>query len=75
MSKWTSAFFAGLLIGILTSTVGFRLPSCVTRDPVAVEPRPLRAVLKLGHGLDTSHPVHVAMESMKKRLEELSSGG
>jgi tripartite ATP-independent transporter DctP family solute receptor len=31
-------------------------------------------VLKLGHGLDTAHPVHVAMEFMKQRLEELSSG-
>jgi tripartite ATP-independent transporter DctP family solute receptor len=31
-------------------------------------------VLKLGHGLDTGHPVHRAMEFMKQRLEELSSG-
>lgn len=31
-------------------------------------------VLKLGHGLDTGHPVHRAMEFMKKRLEELSGG-
>jgi len=31
-------------------------------------------VLKLGHGLDTAHPVHKAMEFMKERLEELSAG-
>ncbi len=31
-------------------------------------------VLKLGHGLDTGHPVHKAMEFMKQRLEELSGG-
>ena len=31
-------------------------------------------VLKLGHSLDTGHPVHVAMEHMKKRLEEMSGG-
>ena len=31
-------------------------------------------VLKLGHGLDTGHPVHRAMEFMKERLEVLSSG-
>lgn len=31
-------------------------------------------MLKLGHGLDTGHPVHKAMERMKERLEELSDG-
>lgn len=31
-------------------------------------------VLKLGHGLDPSHPVHRAMEYMGERLEEKSEG-
>ena len=31
-------------------------------------------VLKLGHALDTNHPVHKGMEFMKERLEELSDG-
>ncbi|WP_231934397.1 TRAP transporter substrate-binding protein [Botrimarina colliarenosi] len=31
-------------------------------------------VLKLGHSLDTGHPVHLAMERMAERLEELSDG-
>jgi len=31
-------------------------------------------VLKLGHGLDTGHPVHKAMLHMKERLEALSGG-
>ena len=31
-------------------------------------------VLKLGHSLDTSHPVHKGMVFMKQRLEELSGG-
>lgn len=31
-------------------------------------------VLKLGHGLDAQHPVHVAMEYMGERLVELSDG-
>ena len=31
-------------------------------------------VIKLGHGLDASHPVHVAMESMAERLAEKSGG-
>jgi tripartite ATP-independent transporter DctP family solute receptor len=30
--------------------------------------------LKLGHVLDTSHPVHAALEHMSTRLEELSDG-
>lgn len=30
-------------------------------------------VIKLGHGLDPSHPVHQAMEFMARRLEERSS--
>ena len=33
-----------------------------------------QTVLKMGHGLDTKHPNHQAVEFMKKRLEELSSG-
>jgi len=32
------------------------------------------AVLKLGHGLDQSHPVHLAMVYMRDRLAELSGG-
>lgn len=32
------------------------------------------AVIKLAHSLDTSHPVHVALEHMGERLAELSSG-
>jgi tripartite ATP-independent transporter DctP family solute receptor len=31
-------------------------------------------VIKLAHALDTSHPVHKAMEFMVKRIEEKSSG-
>jgi tripartite ATP-independent transporter DctP family solute receptor len=31
-------------------------------------------ILKLGHGLDTSHPVHLAMVFMAERLEEKSAG-
>ncbi|MCY4001977.1 MAG: TRAP transporter substrate-binding protein [Bacteroidetes bacterium] len=31
-------------------------------------------VIKLGHGLDTSHPVHQAMVFMQQRLDSLSAG-
>lgn len=33
-----------------------------------------KRVIKLGHGLDTSHPVHIAMVDMKDRLEKKSEG-
>lgn len=31
-------------------------------------------IIKLGHGLDAAHPVHIAMESMAERLDEKSGG-
>jgi tripartite ATP-independent transporter DctP family solute receptor len=33
-----------------------------------------KKVLKLAHGLDTTHPVHKGMEYMAKRLDEISGG-
>jgi len=65
MNKTFSTFIARLLILILIVTVG-----------LAIYQRSQRAggVLKLGHGLDTSHPVHKSLEHMKQRLEELSDG-
>lgn len=33
-----------------------------------------RIILRLGHGLDVTHPVHQGMVRMKERLEELSGG-
>ena len=65
MNKTLSTFIARLLILILIVTVG-----------LAIYQRSQRAggVLKLGHGLDTSHPVHKSLEHMKRRLEELSDG-
>jgi len=32
-------------------------------------------VLRIGHSLDTAHPVHKAMEHMAAQLAELSQGG
>ena len=42
------------------------LPACDAADDVTT--------IKLGHGLDTSHPVHLAMESLGQRLVEKSGG-
>jgi len=67
MKKEVSFLICGVLIGVLLSTFGFAwYVRGIKRDD--------RVVLKLGHCLDTSHPVHKAMEFMKGRLEELSGG-
>ncbi|MFC1660960.1 TRAP transporter substrate-binding protein [Gemmatimonadota bacterium] len=42
------------------------LLGCQSRDDTRV--------LKLGHGLDVSHPVHVAMVHMARRITDLSGG-
>lgn len=42
------------------------LSSCTNHEKVKL--------LRLGHGLDTQHPVHKAMEYMAERLEVLSEG-
>lgn len=76
-----SFFAGGLMLGVLLSTVGFglflRAQKSAERDAVLAGsgdgPR-RQMVLKLGHALDTGHPVHSAMERMAERLKELSGG-
>ena len=69
MNKSASMFLAGLVIGAILSTAGFayflRTQGSGTLG---------QTVLKLGHTQDTGHPVHLGMEHMKTRLEELSGG-
>ena len=43
-------------------------------DALAGKGNSAKITLKLGHSLDVKHPVHQAMEHMKKRLAELSGG-
>lgn len=71
MSKTGSMFVAGILIGALLATAGFSL---FLRAQKGGGSGSAQLVLKLGHSLDTAHPVHKAMEFMKQRLEELSGG-
>ncbi|MCF7954767.1 MAG: TRAP transporter substrate-binding protein [Phycisphaerae bacterium] len=70
MKKEISFLFCGILIGALVATCvfAFLLRSGMTGGGGNTR----QMVLKLGHSLDTSHPVHQGMEFMKKRLEELS---
>lgn len=71
MNKPLSFFWVGLLSGALLATAGFSL---YLRSAKQSGGRTRQTVLKLGHSLDTAHPVHLAMEFMKQRLEELSDG-
>lgn len=71
MTKGLSYFIAGILVGSFLATAGFSL---FLRGQKASSGGQRQMVLKLGHSLDTAHPVHIAMEFMKKRLEELSGG-
>jgi len=71
MNKSTSMFVGGILVGAFVATVGF---SVYLKGQKARGGSDHQMVLKLGHGLDTGHPVHKAMEFMKERLEELSGG-
>lgn len=71
MSKTVSMFVCGLLLGLLVAACGFAL---FLRGQKGAGVGEQKLVLKLGHSLDTAHPVHKAMEVMKQRLEELSGG-
>ncbi len=71
MKKSLSFFVSGLLIGFLLAAVGLAL---FFQKQAGSGQNQRKIVLKLGHCLDTGHPVHLAMEFMKKRLEEISDG-
>jgi len=71
MSRSVSLFVGGILVGALLAFVGFSL---FIRGQNSAGTSNSATTLKLGHSLDTAHPVHLAMEFMKKRLEELSGG-
>lgn len=72
MKKEVSFLMCGMLIGALVATCGFALFLRGSKD-VSVGGS-AQVVLKLGHSLDVSHPVHKAMEFMNERLVELSGG-
>lgn len=70
MDRKSFSFLAvGLLLGVLVSSVVFSFVSSNKGDAQSSG-----RVLKLAHGLDTTHPVHLGMVKMKERLEELSGG-
>lgn len=69
MDRKSFSFLAvGLLLGVLASSIAFSFLSSGRGNTASGR------VLKLAHGLDTTHPVHLGMVHMKERLEELSGG-
>ena len=80
MKQSTSFFVSGILLGAFAATCCFAL--FLNRQKSSQFKRALaggagteqQLVLKLGHCLDTEHPVHKAMLHMKQRLEDLSGG-
>jgi tripartite ATP-independent transporter DctP family solute receptor len=69
-----SYFVSGLLVGVFASTIGFALLQRGRIDRQSERTTDEQIVLKLGHSLDPTHPVHAAMVYMRGRLEELSGG-
>lgn len=71
MTKSLSIFCAGLLLGALLAVGGF---AWILRQAPRGGGSGGPLVLKLAHGLEPSHPVHLGMVHMKERLEEISGG-
>jgi tripartite ATP-independent transporter DctP family solute receptor len=69
--KSLSFLIVGMLCGTLIATAGF---AWYVRDGRLNGTHSQSRVLKLGHSLDVSHPVHKGMEFMASRLAELSGG-
>ena len=73
MKKSVSQFIAGILMGILISVSGFALYVKHGKSGVNAG-QGEQTVIKLAHNLDSKHPVNIALEKMKDRLDELSGG-
>lgn len=68
MSRSSSFFVVGALSGGLLATMIFALLAGDTFREERVR------TLKLGHSLDTAHPVHAGMVHMAERLDAISEG-
>lgn len=75
MKRTQASYFGlGLLVGGLLTTVLFAFITRAEKGRGEAGGASARIILKLGHALDQSHPVHAGMEYMAKRLAELSEG-
>lgn len=69
VSKATSFFILGILIGIIAAGGVFAWLGGSKNDSAAGV-----RVLKIAHSLPNSHPVHLGLVELKNRAEELSGG-
>ena len=74
-AKAVYSFVAGFAVALFLATAGFALVlkarvSGAGGGPLGAAGR----TLTLAHALEPTHPVHLAMEKMAKRVEELSDG-
>ena len=67
-SRAVYSFIAGCAIGLFIATMAFALVMRAQVGDTGVRK------LRLAHALDPAHPVHVAMEKLAERVEELSGG-
>lgn len=77
MGKTTSFFTVGLLAGLLIAAAGFSAMEnkrIKGADSNAQGGAQRSIVLKAAHNLDQTHPIHLAMEHLKERLEAYSGG-
>lgn len=72
LRKETSFLAVGLVLGALVTAMCFVFIQRAER--ASGGGTGAARVLKLGHGLDQSHPVHAGMEFMARRVAELSAG-
>jgi tripartite ATP-independent transporter DctP family solute receptor len=66
-SRLTSLTFAHAVRNLVTASIALLCLSACTQESEQVE-------IKLGHGLDTQHPVHLGMEFMATELLKISDG-
>jgi tripartite ATP-independent transporter DctP family solute receptor len=71
--KSASFLFVGLALGSILSSLAFIAIMRSKHDSIP-HGAPQKIVLKLGHALDQTHPVHTAMAFMAQRVAELSQG-
>lgn len=71
MDKKSLSFLSlGLLVGVIISSVAFSIIARNSENGGGSG----KTILKLAHVLDPSHPVHLAMEHMAERVDEISGG-
>jgi tripartite ATP-independent transporter DctP family solute receptor len=71
--KSVSFLLIGLALGAILTSLAF-VGILRSKHNSVPHGSPQKTVLKLGHALDQSHPVHTAMAFMAKRVAELSQG-